>query len=102
MNEHAHCVDTPKTKLPQWLLDSEYFQVCALASSLALSLTLSPLPSGFSTLRSSTPTPPPPVSLPQDPKQGAEGAATGVAGTNPAGWKTYGLGLPPPAPVPTP
>ena len=25
--------------------------------------------------------------------QGAEGAATGVAGTNPAGWMSYGRGL---------
>lgn len=53
-NEHAACHLTPKTKLPDWLLESEYFQ---------------------------------------DPKQGKEGKATGVAGTNPAGWKSYGRGL---------
>ena len=50
------CRETPKTKLPQWLLESEYYA---------------------------------------DPPQGEEGLATGVAGTNPAGWKTYGLGLKP-------
>jgi len=55
-NEHAECRDTPKTKLPQWLLDSEYYK---------------------------------------DPPVGEEGLAKGVAGTNPAGWKTYGLGLAP-------
>ena len=55
-NEVAACRDTPKTKLPQWLLESEYYA---------------------------------------DPPQGEEGLATGVAGTNPAGWKTYGLGLKP-------
>jgi len=53
-NEHASCRSTPATKLPKWLLDSEYYK---------------------------------------DPPVGEEGAATGVAGTNPAGWKTYGLGL---------
>ena len=31
----------------------------------------------------------------QDPPVGEEGFAKGVAGTNPAGWKTYGLGLKP-------
>ena len=50
-NEHASCHDTPKTMLPQWLLDSEYFQ---------------------------------------EPKQPEEGLSTGVAGTNPAGWGTFG------------
>jgi len=52
-DEHLNCHPTP-TKLPQWLLDSEYYQ---------------------------------------EPFQDAEGAATGVAGTNPAGWQTYGRGL---------
>ena len=55
-NEQGNCRDTPHTKLPAWIRESEYFQ---------------------------------------DPKQGPEGEATGVAGTNPAGWKTYGLGLKP-------
>ena len=58
------CRATPKTRLPQWLLDSEYFE---------------------------------------DPKlmRAKEGYSTGLAGTNPAGWKTYGLGLPrPPSPPP--
>jgi len=61
--DQAVCRDTPKTKLPQWLLDSEYFQ---------------------------------------DPKlmYAEEGFSGGLAGTNPAGWKTYGLGLPRPAPPP--
>merc|ERR1719217_721230 len=47
------CRATPKTKLPKWLLDSEYFQ---------------------------------------DPKlmYAEEGFSGGLAGTNPAGWKTYG------------
>jgi len=51
------CRSTPKTKLPQWLLDSEYYQ---------------------------------------DPKlmYAKEGYSTGLAGTNPAGWKNYGMGLP--------
>ena len=53
-NEHANCRDTPKTKLPQWLLDSEYFQ---------------------------------------EPRQPEEGLSTGVAGTNPAGWRTFGRGM---------
>lgn len=35
---------------------------------------------------------------PRAPAQGVEGAAGGLAGTNPAGWKTYGRGLPPPPP----
>ena len=52
-NEVAACRDTPKTKLPQWLLDSEYFQ---------------------------------------EPRQPEEGLSTGVAGTNPAGWRTFGRG----------
>ena len=55
-DEVAACRETPKTKLPQWLLESEYYA---------------------------------------DPPQGEEGLATGVAGTNPAGWKPYGLGLKP-------
>jgi len=57
------CRSTPKTKLPQWLLDSEYFQ---------------------------------------DPKlmYAKEGFATGLSGTSPAGWKTYGMGLPRPSPPP--
>ena len=55
-DEHAKCRDTPKTRLPEWLRESEYFK---------------------------------------DPPVGEEGKATGVAGTNPAGWKTYGLGLKP-------
>lgn len=51
------CRDTPTTKMPQWLLDSEYFQ---------------------------------------DPKlmYAKEGFSSGLAGTNPAGWKNYGMGLP--------
>merc|ERR1719409_1380850 len=51
------CRATPKTALPDWLLQSEYFQ---------------------------------------DPKlmYAKEGYASGLAGTNPAGWKTYGMGLP--------
>ncbi|KAL3916178.1 MAG: hypothetical protein SGPRY_006932 [Prymnesium sp.] len=56
------CRDTPNTKLPQWLLDSEYYQ---------------------------------------DPKlmYAKEGKGEGLAGTNPASWKTYGMGLPsPPSP----
>jgi len=57
------CRSTPKTKLPQWLLDSEYFQ---------------------------------------DPKlmYAEEGFSGGLAGTNPASWKTYGMGLPRPSPPP--
>ena len=57
------CRETPKTKLPQWLLDSEYYQ---------------------------------------DPKlmYAKEGYSGGLAGTNPAGWKTLGMGLPRPAPPP--
>ena len=57
------CRATPKTKLPKWLLDSEYFQ---------------------------------------DPKlmYAEEGFSGGLAGTNPAGWKTYGMGLPRPSPPP--
>jgi len=57
------CRATPKTKLPEWLLESEYYQ---------------------------------------DPKlmYASEGYSDGLAGTNPAGWKTYGLGLPRPAPPP--
>ena len=35
----------------------------------------------------------------KDPPVGKEGESTGLAGTNPAGWKTYGRGLPPPPPV---
>jgi len=31
----------------------------------------------------------------QDPPVGKEGSSHGLAGTNPAGWKTYGTGLPP-------
>jgi len=59
----AVCRETPLTKLPQWLLESEYFQ---------------------------------------DPKlmYAEEGFSGGLAGTNPAGWQTYGLGLPRPAPPP--
>jgi len=55
--DKAVCRHTPKTKLPQWLLDSEYFQ---------------------------------------DPKlmYAKEGYSSGLAGTNPAGWKSYGMGLP--------
>lgn len=56
------CRETPKTKLPQWLLDSEFFQAPKLM-------------------------------------YGEEGYAGGMAGTNPAGWKTYGRGLPPPPPT---
>jgi hypothetical protein len=57
------CRDTPLTKLPKWLLDSEYYQ---------------------------------------DPKlmYAKEGYSGGLAGTNPANWKTYGLGLPRPPPPP--
>lgn len=57
------CRDTPLTKLPAWLLESEYYQ---------------------------------------DPKlmYAEEGYSGGLAGTNPAGWKTYGLGLPRPLPPP--
>ena len=57
------CKETPLTKLPQWLLDSEYYQ---------------------------------------DPKlmYAKEGYSGGLAGTNPANWKTYGLGLPRPPPPP--
>jgi len=57
------CRTTPKTKLPKWLLESEYFE---------------------------------------DPKAmyAEEGFASGLAGTNPAGWKTYGMGLPRPSPPP--
>ena len=57
------CRSTPHTKLPQWLLDSEYYQ---------------------------------------DPQlmYGKEGQSSGLAGTNPAGWKTYGMGLPRPPPLP--
>ena len=54
-HEHADCHATPKTKLPEWIRESEYFK---------------------------------------DPPVGEEGGATGVAGTNPAGWKSYGMGLP--------
>ena len=63
--DKAVCRDTPLTKLPQWLLDSEYYQ---------------------------------------DPKgmYAKEGYSGGLAGTNPAGWKTYGLGLPRPSPPPAP
>jgi len=63
VDETATCRETPKTKLPAWLLESEYFQ---------------------------------------DPPMGEEGASGGLAGTNPAGWKTYGRGLPPPPPSPPP
>lgn len=55
-HEHADCHATPRTKLPAWIRESEYFK---------------------------------------DPPVGEEGGATGVAGTNPAGWKTYGMGLKP-------
>jgi len=57
------CISTPKTKLPKWLLESEYFE---------------------------------------DPKlmRAKEGFSAGLAGTNPAGWKTYGMGLPRPPPPP--
>lgn len=57
------CRSTPNTKLPKWLLESEYYE---------------------------------------DPKlmYAKEGFATGLAGTNPAGWETYGLGLPRPPPPP--
>ena len=34
----------------------------------------------------------------KDPVQGPEGGAGGVPGTNPAGWMTYGRGLPPSPP----
>ena len=59
------CRHTPKTRLPAWILESEYFQ---------------------------------------DPVQGPEGFSSGLAGTNPAGWKTYGMGLPyaPPNPPQAP
>jgi len=57
------CRSTPKTKAPQWLLDSEYFQDPQLMYA-------------------------------------EEGFAGGLAGTNPAGWKTYGMGLPRPSPPP--
>ena len=62
-SDRAVCVSTPKTKLPDWLLQSEYYQ---------------------------------------DPKlmYAPEGYSTGLAGTNPAGWKTYGMGLPRPPPPP--
>ena len=62
-SDRAKCVDTPKTKLPDWLLESEYYQ---------------------------------------DPKlmYAKEGFSSGLAGTNPAGWKTYGMGLPRPPPPP--
>jgi len=55
--DKAVCRHTPKTKLPEWLLESEYYQ---------------------------------------DPKlmYAKEGFSTGLAGTNPAGWKNYGMGLP--------
>jgi len=51
------CRSTPLTRLPEWLLKSEYFE---------------------------------------DPKlmYAEEGFSGGLAGTNPAGWKTYGMGLP--------
>jgi len=63
--DRAVCRSTPKTKLPQWLLDSEYYQ---------------------------------------DPKlmYAKEGYSDGLAGTNPAGWKTFGMGLPRPSPPPAP
>ena len=61
--DKAVCRKTPKTKAPQWLLDSEYFQEPKLI----------------------------------DAKEGFSG---GLAGTNPAGWKTYGTGLPRPPPSP--
>jgi len=57
------CRDTPHTKLPQWLLDSEYYQEPKLMFA-------------------------------------KEGYADGLAGTNPAGWKTFGMGLPRPPPPP--
>jgi len=53
-DEHADCHHTPKTQLPKWLRESEYFKDA-------------PVPK--------------------------EGLATGVAGTNPAGWINYGRGL---------
>ena len=62
-SDKAVCRETPKTKLPDWLLESEYYQ---------------------------------------DPKlmYAKEGYSSGLAGTSPAGWKTYGMGLPrlPPPP----
>jgi hypothetical protein len=54
-SDKAICRDVPLNKLPDWLLESEYFH---------------------------------------DPVQGAEGFSSGLAGTNPAGWKTFGMGLP--------
>ena len=57
------CRSTPLTKLPQWLLDSEYYQDTKLMYA-------------------------------------KEGSSDGLAGTNPAGWKTYGMGLPRPSPPP--
>lgn len=52
------CRSTPHTKLPQWLLDSEYYQEPAAVFA-------------------------------------EEGSASGLPGTNPSGWRTYGRGFPP-------
>ena len=65
--------------MPDWIRESEYFKdpVRTMTSSEDC---MRPSIRVHATVRTTQ-------------VQGAEGAATGVAGTNPAGWMSYGRGL---------